>query len=101
MLSRLASQIDASADPVLETLYDELARYPSPLEAAAPSRAEDALTSLAVPLVLEHGGRTLRFLSTTTVFGTPVDVTLAELAIESFLPADQATSRALDELVTR
>jgi transcriptional regulator with XRE-family HTH domain len=102
VLSRLASQIEASADPVLHALFDELSGYPADTdnETEAP-KAEDDLATLAVPLVLDHGGRTLRFLSTTTVFGTPVDVTLSELAIESFLPADQATSRALDELVNR
>lgn len=102
VLSRLTSQIEATRDPSLEALYDELASYPCPREPGAdPSPAEDDLASLAVPLVIAHGGRTLRFLSTTTVFGTPVDVTLAELAIESFLPADRATSRALDDLVPR
>ncbi len=102
VLSRLASQIETTADPILEALYDELSSLPPPLTAETEtSQAEDDPTTLAVPLVLAHGGRTLRFLSTTTVFGTPVDVTLAELAIESFLPADQETSRALDELVSR
>ena len=48
-----------------------------------------------MPLVLSTGDGKLSFLSTTTVFGTPIDITLSELAIESFLPADRATSIAL------
>ena len=48
-----------------------------------------------VPLQLRVGDRTLSLLSTTTVFGTPREVTLAELAIEAFLPADAATRTAL------
>jgi hypothetical protein len=48
-----------------------------------------------VPIRLRTGGGELAFLSTTTLFGTPGDVTVEELAIEAFLPADDATARAL------
>jgi hypothetical protein len=48
-----------------------------------------------VPLRIRAGEAVLSFLSTTTMFGTPIDVTLAELAIEAFLPADEATAAAL------
>jgi hypothetical protein len=48
-----------------------------------------------VPLQLAHGDRVLSFISTTTVFGTPVDVTLAEIALECFYPADTETAEAL------
>jgi hypothetical protein len=53
---------------------------------------------VAVPLqfATEHG--TLSFLSTTTVFGTPVDITLSELAVESFFPADAATADVLSQI---
>jgi hypothetical protein len=37
----------------------------------------------------------LSFFSTTTIFGTPVDITLSEIALESFFPADAATAQAL------
>src|SRR5258706_338544 len=50
---------------------------------------------VAVPLQLRTERGVLSFLSTTTVFGTPVDITLAELALESFFPADAATAAAL------
>lgn len=54
--------------------------------------------SIVVPLQLRIGGRELAFFSTTLVFGTPLDVTLSELAIESFFPADSATAEAVRAL---
>ena len=48
-----------------------------------------------VPLLLRMGEAVLSFISTTTVFGTPVDITLSELALETFFPADAATATAL------
>jgi hypothetical protein len=60
---------------------------------------DPGLTGVAVPmrLITEHGP--LSFLSTTMVFGTPVDVTLSELAIEAFFPADAATGEVLQRLM--
>ncbi|XXR63388.1 helix-turn-helix transcriptional regulator [Sorangium sp. So ce385] len=97
LLARLRRQIEVSADPVLVKLLEDLSRYPPPPEGSrrsAPGR-EASPVAIAVPLRLrtEHG--VLSFLSTTMVFGTPVDVTLSELAVESFFPADQATADAL------
>ncbi|HEY0841070.1 MAG TPA: XRE family transcriptional regulator, partial [Vulgatibacter sp.] len=80
-----------SGDPVLLRLHDELAAYPAP---RAPGRASDP-DGVAIPLRLRSEAGVLSFLSTTTVFGTPVDVTLSELAIEAFLPADGATAEAV------
>jgi hypothetical protein len=54
-----------------------------------------------VPLQLATAAGVLSFLSTTTVFGTPVDVTLSEIAIEAFFPADRATADALQRLSTQ
>jgi hypothetical protein len=53
---------------------------------------------VAVPLqfATEHG--VLSFIGTTTVFGTPVDITLSELALETFFPADSHTAEALRRL---
>ncbi|WP_437942452.1 helix-turn-helix domain-containing protein [Sorangium sp. So ce341] len=97
LLARLRRQIEVSADPVLVKLLEDLNRYPPPPEGSRrpePGR-EPSPVAIAVPLRLrtEHG--VLSFLSTTMVFGTPVDVTLSELAVESFFPADQATADAL------
>ena len=54
---------------------------------------------MAVPLSMRAAdGSVLSFISTTTVFGTPVDITLSELALETFFPADEATAQALRRL---
>lgn len=87
---RLEAQIEASADRGLAELLAELRAYPG-----GTSRAADAYGGVAVPLVLRTGDATLAFLSTTTMFGTPIDITLAELAIEAFLPADDETAALL------
>jgi len=52
---------------------------------------------VAVPLRLRHAGEELAFLSAATTFGTATDVTVAELAIESFFPADARTAEVLRE----
>ena len=90
ILHRLEAQVAASGDPVLAALLTELRAYPG-----GASRGEDGYGGVAVPLRLRAGQGVLSFLSTTTMFGTPIDVTLAELAIEAFLPADEATAAAL------
>jgi transcriptional regulator with XRE-family HTH domain len=93
---RLGKQIDLTADPKLVDLRNELQSYSGP---AVPARNASSggrdYAGIVVPLELVIGGRKFAFFSTTTVFGTPVDVTLSELAIESFFPADHATAEAL------
>ena len=95
LLARLARQAGRSADPGLAELLDELRTLPPPpgvrSEAAPQVRGDE----VAVPLRLRVDAQVYSFYSTTTVFGTPVDVTLDELAIEAFLPADAATAEAL------
>ncbi len=96
LLSRLQRQVDVSADATLAALYDELAAYPTPPDAEpADDRHASPLDQIAVPLRLRTEIGMLSFFSTTTVFGTPVDVTLSELAIEAFFPADPQTADAL------
>ena len=91
LLARLRRQIDLTADPVLTALHDELATYPP--GSPHPARAEDhEVPNIVVPLRLHDANGTLSFLYTTTVFGTPLDVTLDELAIETFFPADAYTT---------
>lgn len=93
LLERLRRQVDLSGDPVLVGLLRELSGYPAP---RVRPPAVPAHGGVVVPLRLTtEGGAVLSFLSTTTVFGTPVDVTLAELALEAFFPADAATADAL------
>lgn len=94
LLARLNRQVDLSADPVLAALMRELASYPAPV-GPRPGVGDGGIV---VPLELEAGGGVLSLFSTTTVFGTPIDVTLAELAIEAFYPADAETAERLRRL---
>jgi transcriptional regulator with XRE-family HTH domain len=96
VLARLQRQIDVSADETLAALRDELAAYPTPPGAEGAAADSNAtLNQIAIPLRLRTPLGVLSFFSTTTVFGTPVDVTLSELAIEAFFPADPQTAAAL------
>ncbi|HEX7175349.1 MAG TPA: helix-turn-helix transcriptional regulator [Pyrinomonadaceae bacterium] len=101
LLARLRRQIDASADPVLGELLNELSAYP--ISSENKYNAADGIdyAGVAVPFQFATEGGVLSFLSTTTVFGTPVDITLSELALESFFPADAATSDALNRSLKR
>lgn len=93
LLARLRHQVDVYADANLSALLNELTALPQPkLQRPEPKVSPH---SVAVPLRLAHGDRVLSFISTTTVFGTPVDVTLAEIALECFYPADTETAEAL------
>jgi transcriptional regulator with XRE-family HTH domain len=92
LLARLRKQIGLTADPVLKELMQEVSGYPQPESRAPEGGLEQAVL---VPLKIRTSLGVLSFMSTTTVFGTPVDVTLSELAIEMFFPADQATAEAV------
>ncbi len=99
LLARLRQQIDVTADPELMKLLDELAAYPAPGGAkAARVNVSQEHAGVVVPLRFATDAGTLSLFSTTTIFGTPVDITLAELAIESFFPADAATADMLRRL---
>jgi transcriptional regulator with XRE-family HTH domain len=98
VLTRLARQVDVSADPVLASLHDELKALPMPDAADPATRMAEGHADVVVPLRLRTDAGLLSFFSTTTVFGTAVDVTLSELAIEAFFPADTATGEALRRL---
>jgi hypothetical protein len=97
LLARLRRQIDLTADPVLDALMRELMDYPAP-RAERGATPDSDYAGVLVPLQLMSDAGTLSFFSTTTVFGTPVDITLAELALEAFYPADAATGDALRRL---
>jgi transcriptional regulator with XRE-family HTH domain len=96
LLAGLRRQVELTADPVLVALHEELLRYPAP-RAIGPRPAPNP-AAVAIPLRLMVDGSVLSFLSTITVFGTPIDITLSELAIETFLPADHETAEALRRL---
>ena len=97
LLERLRRQVEASADATLVALLAELSAYDLPL-----SRPETALidppSGIVVPLELDTAAGRLSLISTTTVFGSPVEITLSELAIETFYPADSATAERLARL---
>lgn len=95
LLERLRQQVAATADPVLSDLVEELAAYPAPDGVAQTSGETTEYGGVVVPFRLKTDAGTLSFISTTTVFGTPVDVTLSELALESFFPADAETATLL------
>lgn len=98
LIARLRQQIRATADPLLAELLTELLSYPVPAAPAGKGKGkaqEEAEPPIVVPLQLRLGESVLSLISTTTVFGTPVDVTLSELALETFFPADEATGQVL------
>ncbi|MBL8556403.1 MAG: helix-turn-helix transcriptional regulator [Phenylobacterium sp.] len=92
MLERLRRQAELTADPGLNALIDEIRSYPKP--PASDRRSED-LGGVAMPLQMMADDNLLSMLTTTTVFGTPVDITLSELTLETFFPADAATAEIL------
>ena len=95
-LQRVERQAQTSGDTTLAALVEELAAYPAPPGAdPAPSGEPVPLADVVVPFRVRTDIGVLSFFSTTTVFGSPVDVTLSELAIEAFFPADAATGEAL------
>ena len=97
LLHRLQQQIAATSDAQLQTLHDEIAAYPFK-EDEADSHGAAPASHIAVPFALDTDHGRLNFISTITIFGTPVDVTLQELAVESFFPADAQTQEVLGRL---
>ncbi|MER6102863.1 helix-turn-helix transcriptional regulator [Streptomyces sp. NPDC001832] len=121
LLAQMDRQIALARSAELRELYEEVAGYPAP---EGTDRAEDAETAasnggagsigcsagenagagpasprpFALPLRIEHGGQVLSFVASIATFNTPMDVTVAELAIETFLPADRATADHLRSL---
>jgi transcriptional regulator with XRE-family HTH domain len=96
LLSRLRRQVVLIADSELAHLYGELSAYPC--DQSVPEIEIPGPGDLVVPLRIRHGERELAFFSTVATFGTPLDITIAELAIESFFPADAETAAALQAI---
>lgn len=99
LLERLRRQIEITADPRLLALETELKSYPAPKTSERLKPVE--ASHIAIPLRLRVQEAELSFISTITIFGNPVDITLAELAIESFFPADPATAQWLRQVMPR
>ncbi|MEU6705486.1 helix-turn-helix domain-containing protein [Streptomyces wuyuanensis] len=118
LLAQMERQIALARSKELRELYDEVAAYPLAGASAAGVAAEDGGDGedgaaggdgaargdeaphpyFALPLRIEHDGRVLSFVSSISTFNTPMDVTVAELAIETLLPADPATVKYLRSL---
>ena len=94
LFERLAHQIAATADPTLIALLADLRTLPVP-EAEQSEHLAGEHLGIAVPLKFLSPVGVLSFISTTTIFGSPVDVTLQELALETFFPLDEPTKEAL------
>ncbi|MDG4826177.1 helix-turn-helix transcriptional regulator [Asanoa sp. WMMD1127] len=86
--SRIARQLAARPDPELTTLYEELLAPTSPEDTAGERPGADVV----IPMIIRIADRELRLFSTITTFGTPLDITLDEVAIESYYPADEASA---------
>ncbi|MFI9193000.1 helix-turn-helix domain-containing protein [Streptomyces californicus] len=115
LLAQMERQIALVRSPALRELYEEVAAYPVPERPADTDRPDvregpggpggsasadgraggERAAAFALPMRLEHGGRVLSFVSSIATFNTPMDVTVAELAIETFLPADRETAAYL------
>ncbi|MFS8201281.1 helix-turn-helix domain-containing protein [Streptomyces sp. CWNU-52B] len=117
LLARVERDMSLRRSEALRALYEEVAAYPHPSAATTPpgspgspgSRASSgsaasagespgSVPSFALPMLIEHDGRVLSFVSSISTFNTPMDVTVAELAIETLLPADPATVKYLRSL---
>jgi transcriptional regulator with XRE-family HTH domain len=91
LVERVRREAEAYGDPQLVALHDELRGYPG----VPATPAVDVAGLVVSPLRLRAGGLTLSFFSTLATFGTARDVTVEELSIEQFFPADAATADAL------
>ncbi|WP_371663654.1 helix-turn-helix domain-containing protein [Streptomyces sp. NBC_00280] len=111
LLAQMERQIALHRSDPLRALYEEVAAYPapetreSPADRTADSDSSSTSTStstfaFALPMRIEHEGRVLSFVSSISTFNTPMDVTVAELAIETLLPADPATVKYLHSMMS-
>ncbi len=107
LLARLRRLLAQTDDPELAALHDELSTYPPPSGESPPALdpaqiGPDPLATphpdIVLPLRLRSPAGELALFATLTVFGTPTDITLSELAIESFFPADPETAERLRQL---
>ncbi|GAA2725636.1 MULTISPECIES: helix-turn-helix transcriptional regulator [Streptomyces] len=98
LLHQMERQLALLRSAPLRELYDEVSAYPVPGRGSGSGRTRTAAVPFALPMVIEHAGRELSFVSTIATFNTPMDVTVSELALEAFLPADPGTAAFLQDL---
>jgi transcriptional regulator with XRE-family HTH domain len=94
LLDRLRQQIEVTADAQLDDLLHELLAFPVAVS-GKPEPDQKNYAGVLIPMQLRTPAGIMSFFSTTTVFGTPVDITLSEIALEAFFPADAATAETL------
>lgn len=98
LLHQMERQLAVFRSAPLRAVYEEVSAYPPPDPCGEELAAAGGGTvPFALPMVIEHDGRTLSFVSTIATFNTPMDVTVSELALETFLPADPETAAYLQE----
>ncbi len=97
LIERTRRQVKLTRDPALEALLKEISGYPAPDEKIGTLPDDE----ISIPLRIREPGGVLSFFSTITVFGTPVEITLSEISLEAFYPADDFTTAALKALQTR
>lgn len=96
LVRQIRRDLEARPDPALAGLLDEVLAYPD-VRAAIGRVGSSEGAGVVVPMRLRHPRGTLSLFTTITTFGTPADVTVAELALETFFPADQHTREFLDQ----
>jgi transcriptional regulator with XRE-family HTH domain len=101
VMARLKRDLDLTGDSAIAAMIDELRAYPVPPHARGQRESEHGAPGMVVPLRIASPAGELSFISTITVFGTPIDVTLSEIAIESFFPADARTGEVLRALAAQ
>lgn len=100
LLAQMEREIALHRSAPLRALYEEVSAYPVPRrEHGHDQEPAEPVPYFALPMQIEHEGRTLSFVSSISTFNTPMDVTVAELAIETLLPADPATVKYLQSLL--
>jgi len=113
LLAQMERDIALRRSEPLRALYEEVAAYPYPSESSSTEGSPgnesenesdegpgETVPYFALPMQIEHDGRVLSFISSISTFNTPMDVTVAELAIETLLPADPATVKYLQSLMS-
>jgi transcriptional regulator with XRE-family HTH domain len=99
LLFRLRRQVELTADAALIDLLREVSNYPVP--SGKPVHVAGLEHEIVVPFRIKTTEGALSFFSMTTVFGTPVDVMLSELALELFFPADDDTASSVQRMAAR
>jgi transcriptional regulator with XRE-family HTH domain len=96
LLARLARHASQSGDPFLTALHEEMLSFGNPAQPSPPG-----INDIAMPIRIRHLGRELNFIGMIATFGTAFDVTLDEIAVESYFPADAETAKQLDRGATQ